>query len=255
MSCAVSKNHKLSLKLVKKPAGKKGKISLILSSQTKKKPRVYHRYIQKKFSPAIITDVLANLSPAQIEWVKATGFGVILEFRTGTYTHKMRYNVVEAFDGETCTLKVETGDVKVSEELVQQILGFPRGRVEIKLDKENKAYERWVNQFPDKAGSLVTSLMVRKKMMLRAREADVIFKWNFLVMIYNFFIDAKQNRFLNRDVFHFSGNINKYCREYNWCWLMIEKLRQSHSYWKVDTKRIFSGPLPLLIVCGFTFLK
>lgn len=65
-------------------------------------------------------------------------------------------------------------------------------------------------------------------------------------MMYNFFIESNQNGFLTRDVLRFSGDIEN-CVKYNWCRLLIEKLKVTHSYWAKDTKRDFVGPLLFLI--------
>ena len=84
--------------------------------------------------------------------------------------------------------------------------------------------------------------------MILSKDADVIFKLNFLVMIYNFFIEGHQNRYLNRDVLKLELDLDA-CGRYNWCRLLIDKLRTSHTYWAAEKeKRSFTGSLTFLTV-------
>ncbi|KAK1396434.1 hypothetical protein POM88_006297 [Heracleum sosnowskyi] len=221
------------------------KIDSPRSKIKKKAARTYHRYIQKKFSPSIMTDVIVNLSVPQIQWVTSTGFGGLLYFRMLSYTHKLGYNVVEAFNGPACSLKVKAGTITITESIVHSVMGLPIGNEAVVCNEDKEAYSVWAKQFPGCKSSEITPLKVRDK-ILENPNADMYFKWNFLIMMYNFFIESNQNRFLVRDVLRFSGDIED-CKKYNWCGLMIEKLKETHSYWAKDTKRNFAGPLPFLI--------
>ncbi|WOG95314.1 hypothetical protein DCAR_0414628 [Daucus carota subsp. sativus] len=82
-----------------------------------KKTRTYKRYLQKKFTPAIITDTIANLSEAQSKWVRKAGFEHVLRHRNRIFPHRMAYNVVEAFDSEKCALVLQAGTVYITERL------------------------------------------------------------------------------------------------------------------------------------------
>lgn len=207
-----------------------------------KKVRTYDGYIQKKFSPSILTDVLLSLSDSQAEWMRSTRFGEILNFRQSCYPHKLGYNAVKAFNNVDCALKLDAGNVKISESTVRSVLGFPNGTEVIKFDADSGARSVWCEQF---AASLVTPKMVRDK-MLGSRVVDNNFKWNFLVMIYNFFVEANQNRFLTQEILSFGGKIDECCN-YNWCILIVEKVKKTHDYWAAKANRNFAGPLPLLI--------
>ncbi|KAL1802599.1 hypothetical protein ACET3Z_031246 [Daucus carota] len=48
------------------------------------------------------------------------------------------------------------------------------------------------------------------------------------------------------DVFDLELNLDS-CDRYNWCRLLIDKLRTSHAYWAEEKKRSFAGSLPFLI--------
>ena len=70
--------------------------------------------------------------------------------------------------------------------------------------KGETTYDIWACQFLEKRTCMVSPIMVRDK-MLQSREADITFKLNFLVMIYNFFIEGHQNRHVMSDIVSFSG--------------------------------------------------
>ncbi|KAK1374704.1 hypothetical protein POM88_030897 [Heracleum sosnowskyi] len=161
------------------------------------------------------------------------------------YPHNLGYNVVKAFNGADCSLVVQARTIKITEIIVHGVTGLPNGNEIVKWTKYQAAYSVWAEQFPGIASSEITPSMVRNK-ILESPIADENFKWNFMIMMYNFFIESNQNSFLSRGVLRFSGDIEN-CGNYNWCRLLIEKLKRTHAYWAEDTKRNFAGPLPFLI--------
>lgn len=216
------------------------------TNQKKKKIRIYKRYIQKKFSPSIMRDLIGNLSEPQVEWVKSTGFGELLNFRMEHYAHNLGYNIVEAFDNKTCSVKLKAGVIKIDDRIMHSVMGLPIGNEIFICNEKSTVYDIWAAQFAHFASSKISPLMVRDK-ILENRQADTNFKWNFLVMVYNFFIESNQNLILKRDILRFSGNIEN-CGNYNWCQMLVEKLKKTHTYWAANTKRQFAGPLPIMIV-------
>ncbi|KAL1810851.1 hypothetical protein ACET3Z_020916 [Daucus carota] len=52
----------------------------------------------------------------------------------------------------------------------------------------------------------------------------------------------------------FGGNLDE-CGQYNWCKLLIDKLRKTHAYWAQHKWRNFVGPLAFLIYCYATCLR
>ena len=106
---------------------------VVRSTVKGKNVRSYSGYLEKKFTPSIMTDVLLNLSAAQNKWVKAIGFGWLLEFRMLCNVHILGYNVVDAFDSKDCSLNLTAGKVMINEMVVHNVLGLPNGSEEIKF--------------------------------------------------------------------------------------------------------------------------
>lgn len=154
-----------------------------------KKVRTYDGYIQEKFSSSIKTDVLLNLSATQIKWIKETSFGVLLDFCMICYVHKLRYNVVDAFDSEDCSLNLKSEEIMINEMIVHNILGLSQWTKEIEFTQREVIDKSWQEQY---SRSLISLLMVRDH-ILSSRRLDNYFKWNFMIIMYNFFFEANQN--------------------------------------------------------------
>ena len=180
--------------------------------EQEKKKRNYEGYLQKKFTPSIITEVLLTLSNAQIEWVKKAGFGLLLDFRMRTYQHRLGYKIVDSFCSRTCGLRLKAGDVLITDNLVHKIIGLPLGDMDIELKEGKIAKTDWDNQYEGKSISPFMVMNAIKK----SRRADYNFKMNFLVLVYKFFIEANQNRWISRKMLSFGGNVDE-CGQYNWC--------------------------------------
>ncbi|KAF1001375.1 hypothetical protein AG4045_025685 [Apium graveolens] len=239
------RKRSLFSKRAKEVVGRRAKSITPKTNHKKKKVRIYKRYIQKKFSPSIMRDVIGNLSKSQVEWVKSTGFGELLHFRMEHYAHNLGYNIAESFDGKSCSVKLKAGVIKIDDRVVHSVMGLPIGDEIIICNEDSAVCDIWAEQFSGFVSSQISPLMVRDK-ILENRQADTNFKWNFLVMLYNFFIESNQNLFLKRDILRFSGNIEN-CGKYNWCQILVEKLKKTHTYWAANTKRHFAGPLAFLI--------
>lgn len=161
-----------------------------------------------------MSDVLGNLSITQMKWVNSTGFGELLNFRMESYVHTLAYNVVESFDARTCSVMVKEGDIKIDDTTIHSFMGLPMGNEVIECNENSSSYAVWAEQFPGRTSSQITPLMVRDKILGNHR-ADINFKWNFLIMISNFFFESNQNRYLMRDILRFSGNI-EICSSYKY---------------------------------------
>lgn len=119
-----------------------------------KKGRSYEGYIHKEFSPCILTNVMRNLSEAQVQWVKRAGFEYLLGFSMMTDTHRLAYRIVDTFCSRTCELQLKAGSIVVTESLVHKILGLPQGDLDIALKKGKVKKTTWqtVSQHLDFSG-------------------------------------------------------------------------------------------------------
>ncbi|XP_074347156.1 uncharacterized protein LOC141685986 [Apium graveolens] len=169
------RKRSLFSKRAKEVVGRRAKSITPKTNQKKKKVRIYKRYIQKKFSPSIMRDVIGNLSKSQVEWVKSTGFGELLHFRMEHYAHNLGYNIAESFDGKSCSVKLKAGVIKIDDRVVHSVMGLPIGDEIIICNEDSAVCDIWAEQFSGFVSSQISPLMVRDK-ILENRQADTNFK-------------------------------------------------------------------------------
>lgn len=114
------------------------------------KMQTYNRYIQKKLSPKFFSKMLSELSGEQKRWVENTGLGPVLAFRMKKYAHKLGYALVEAFDRKKCSIILQGGDIKITENVVQMVLGLPRGDKTVNVRECKQLLCAWESQFGEK---------------------------------------------------------------------------------------------------------
>ncbi|WOG92214.1 hypothetical protein DCAR_0311477 [Daucus carota subsp. sativus] len=209
-----------------------------------KKVRSYEGYLQKKISPSIMTIIIKNLTEEHAKWVRSTGFGELLNFEMQVHAHKLGYNLVQAFDVENCALVLNCGTIVINERLVHRVIGLPMGEMVLTTTDTDSLLDVWGGQFSGKTGCEIPAGTVRDR-LIESICVDRLFKLNFLVMVYNFFIEGHQNHHVNRDVLKLELNVDA-CAQYNWCRLLIDKLRSSYAYWSAEKKQSFTGSLPFL---------
>ena len=71
-----------------------------------------------------------------------------------TYQHRLGYKIADAFCSRTCQLRLKAGDVLVTDNLVQKILGLPLGDMDIVLKEGKIGSTDWDKQFSSKSISL-----------------------------------------------------------------------------------------------------
>ncbi|KAK1396384.1 hypothetical protein POM88_006247 [Heracleum sosnowskyi] len=183
-SLVAPRRRKLVIRNVKKAKGSVMKDDAPKNMKKSNPVRTYDGYIQKKFSPTIMTDIIMNLSESQIKWVRLTGFGLLLNFRMISYTHYLGYNVVEAFDGETCSLKLKEGNIKITYSSVHRVIGLPNGTQVIKCDEDKSAYSKWAEKFPGCPSSEVTPIMETHKYWASNKKRNFAGSLPFLIYLY-----------------------------------------------------------------------
>lgn len=211
------------------------------------KKQNYERYIQKKLSPGIFSRMLTNLSDEKLQWIKQTGFGKVLGMRMKRYAHKLGFALVEAFDQASCSLTVKKGSIKITDVVVEKVLGLPRGNHKVELEDSKTLLWDWEKQFGEKPFYKITASKVAEKIKSDST-ASYMFKINFLVLLSNFLVESNNNGYVKTEVVGFRGNLENFS-DYNWCALVIDKLVSTHEFWAGNpTTRYFTGSLPLLTV-------
>ncbi|KAK1385473.1 hypothetical protein POM88_023208 [Heracleum sosnowskyi] len=189
--------------------------------------------------------MLSELSGEQKKWVEKTGFGNVLAFRMKRYAHKLGYAIVEALDRNDCSIRLQDGNIKISDVVVQMVLGLPKGEEDVDVQDRKEVLSAWESQFDRKPFSKITATMIAKEIKSYG-SATNMFKLNFLVLLSNFLVESNNNGYVETDIVGFCGNIEK-CSKYNWCGFVIDKLLTTHEFWAGNPSiRHFTWSLPLL---------
>ncbi|WOG82433.1 hypothetical protein DCAR_0101597 [Daucus carota subsp. sativus] len=163
------------------------------------------------------------------------------------------YNVVSACKSINCSLELKAGTIEISDKTMKSVLGLPMGSESIEQGDNEERLSLWGKQFEGCLGCKVSPLMLSNRIQGNC-EKNAEFKLNFLVLLYNFFIKGHQNMFINHDVLRYSLDIYHYGK-YNWCRLLIERLKVSHDYWTTVKSRYFTGSLPFPIYLYVSTLR
>lgn len=137
--------------------------------------------------------------------------------------------------------------IKIKEEDVFDVLGLPRGQLEVSFEGNNERIAQWKQQFPGKLASRITEKEVRQKIE-ESSEADEDFKQNFMVLMANLFIKSNKTSFVCPKVLKFSGSYEN-AKDYNWCKPVIESLETCHeNWWENPHSQFYTGSLVFLLV-------
>ncbi|KAK1375616.1 hypothetical protein POM88_031809 [Heracleum sosnowskyi] len=147
----------------------------------------------------------------QKQWVISTGFKHILDFRLGKIPHRLACSVLEAFDAETCSLKLQGESIIITDQDVYNVLGLPNGDKIFTLATEDKDLERH-----NCGKNNITTAAVAEKIK-ESQEADDQFKVSFLM--------------------------------YNWGEFLLRCLVKTKVNWRKTTRSLFyTGRIILLII-------
>ncbi|KAL1805384.1 hypothetical protein ACET3Z_028452 [Daucus carota] len=186
--------------------------------------------------PSTFSKTISRLSEAQRQWVKSAGFGALLHFTLGEeLPHKTIVNCLWWFEHNKCEFGLfPNRNLKITEDDVFDIIGLPQGKLDVKLEDSKDKIQSWGKQFKERQPSRITEKMLREK-IAESRDADEHFKQNFMILMANLFIRTDKTSFVCPKILRFSGNFDN-ARDYNWCKLVIQNLKEAHEQWWNDPK-------------------
>ncbi|MFS7977297.1 hypothetical protein Hanom_Chr10g00902361 [Helianthus anomalus] len=154
---------------------------------------------------------------------------------------------VKNYDHKTCVLNVGSHQIHITEELVHEIFGVPRG---VKLVEEveraranfSEVVAEWKSQFVNPPKRL--SLDPFKTYLVLQNSYDRTFVLNFLIFYNTIMGETKHNSSIN---LRFLPSMHRGVdiKSYNWCEYVIRCLNRNADGW--EPKDNFFGHLPLLV--------
>lgn len=203
-----------------------------------------------RISPKVLSEIISSLSQEQQTWVRNAGFGSLLYFNLGGLPQRLAFKVLQAFDDASCMLKIQNGNIKITEREIYHILGLPYEGDEVVIAQGDSRHERifqWRAQFPVSDGQSLIKASEVVDRMKQGRNADELFKMNFLIIITNVLIRSNTNNFVSQMILSFDDELDN-CAQYNWAAYLIKNLVITKERWMRTTSLFYSGPMIFLVV-------
>ncbi|XP_056683799.1 uncharacterized protein [Spinacia oleracea] len=184
------------------------------------------------------------------------GFGGLLHIDLPFNTPFFAGDLVWNFDTNSmCILLERNKEIHIIALDVYLVYGIPLGGhkiIEAKDDEES--FVELVAALKSYHGTVDVPSLTDIAAKLVKADVDDNWKRSFLVLAVNSCIKSTTNpqpllRFLST-----SYDTNR-IHEFNWCQYALQSLVDGTVYWKKETSRFFTGPLPFLMVCYFDRLK
>ncbi|XP_035830847.1 uncharacterized protein LOC110869443 [Helianthus annuus] len=192
-------------------------------------------------------ELMESLNENQRGAVRNIGFGSILSFRMGPIPSTLSWWLVNNYDTKTRVLNCGSHHIQITEELVHDVFGVPRGNEEIKEVARARAdfhevVAEWKAQFESDPARLTP---VQFKTYMQGQQASGrIFVLNFLLFYNTLLGETTTNSSINMK-FLPALHRGKDIKSFNWCEYMIRCLDRTVEAW--TPKEPFLGPMPLLV--------
>ena len=197
--------------------------------------------------PASLFKAITNLTPRQKQDVIDMGFGDVLKFKISKVPTRLAFWLLEKFDENTCSLNLPVRVIKITRELVRELLGVPMGEVHLdardEADHRNELTRKWKAQFGKETKRHFSTLVA--KLIMEEKRSGWLFKINFLVLFFSTFAEANLSNTVNLKFLHLLNNEDD-IRKLDWCTYIIETLIKTKRSWKRDG--FYNGPILLLLV-------
>ncbi|KAK1396477.1 hypothetical protein POM88_006340 [Heracleum sosnowskyi] len=183
-------------------------------------------------------------------WVIDAGFGSLLHFDLGELPQRLAFKVLEAFDNESCMLKLQNGNIKITEREVYNVLGLPYEGDEVVIAQGDARHERiiqWRAQFSSNNDPTLIKASEVVNRIKQQRNVDELFKMNFFVIITNVLIRSNTNNFLSQTILSFDDEFDN-SAQYNWAAYLIKNLVITKERWMHKTSLFYTGPMIFLII-------
>ncbi|KAK1373077.1 hypothetical protein POM88_029270 [Heracleum sosnowskyi] len=204
-------------------------------------------------SPNTLTYMVTNLSEHQKQWVKSTGFKHILDFHLGKIPHRLACSVLEAFDTETCSLKLQGESIVITDHDVYNVLGLSNRDKIFTLATYDKALERHNLRKEEFGKNNITTTAVAKRIK-ESQEADDQFKLSFLMVLSNILIERQTGSYMHRDILGFDIQLDD-CNQYNWGEFLLICLVKTKANWRKTTRSLFYSVPIIFLIDGFDHMR
>ncbi|PWA59697.1 hypothetical protein CTI12_AA364190 [Artemisia annua] len=207
--------------------------------------------INIRMSPRSLKKVQEKLRIPQVEELEKMGFGEFHNnFNFYSTPPELGLWVVTNFESKTCSIKMNNGrKIKITRELVRDMLGIPMGDMKVEALEEKNLYEETTAKWRE----VVESIVVKNKIFISKleehlcslTEVDWEFRVAFLVLFFSIFGQGNKDGEVNERIIPILSNTDN-LSQMDWCSYVIECMVKECSGYMPN--KYFSGPLLLLVI-------
>ncbi|KVH87777.1 hypothetical protein Ccrd_024939, partial [Cynara cardunculus var. scolymus] len=205
--------------------------------------------LRTRSSPLQLCLTIQNFQIEQRKFVTAMGLKSILHFSIEYIPSRLGFFVVDNFDDERMVLKLPVGELEITKNSIQKMLGFPTGPICItqKITNSNdKVVRCWRNQFPQTKKEIHPSLVVEH--MKQQIDGGDMLKLNFFVLVATCLCESMKAGTANQRLLHCIAH-KEDIDNLDWCEFVIDCLKRSKKNWnRADPTSYYCGPLMFLIL-------
>jgi len=205
-------------------------------------------------SPKLLVSVLSKLTKEQKKVVTEMGFGKSMCLSIYTIPTCLGYWLLKNYDHTTDMFNDGKCKFKVTDSLINEVLGIPIGRKTVDYKLKPNAIDPVVAEWRSQYGeNLSKKLYIREffDSMLLQTDCGRIWKLNFLVSYMTAIAEAMLSNTVNQ---RFLRSITKKedVSKLNWCEYIISCLRRTKITWLRDENELYSGPLLVMAVRNYS---
>lgn len=205
--------------------------------------------ISSRTTPAQLLQVIKKLNKDQVQAVKDIGFGSLLEMKINMIPARLGHYVVDNFDDNELTINTENSEIKVTAEMISELLGIPSGGKKISKIKNtadnDPVLKKFFKQYPENKQFNKSDIATK---IAASKDGGIIFKLNFILLFVNSICKSCQNGNCKTGIVRKLVFKDKFPK-LDWGDFILECLRGSKKNWKrMTTKSSYAGPVTVLIV-------
>ncbi|KAG6427948.1 hypothetical protein SASPL_112196 [Salvia splendens] len=193
-----------------------------------------------KRGPRQFVKMMEVLNDEQKAAVEEMRFSHLVHYKVTSIPHKLTYEIIDAFDQDSCGVKYQRGILHLCHEDVHATFGLPKGPNRIMTNGHQKK-----GKFIDELAAAVnrTRKNLGPKILIENMLGDTtggeFFRKNFIFMFDSILVNLTSDGYCRSQIMDCIDDIwNAW--EYNWC---------AHKTWATDKSKAFTGPISFLVPC------
>lgn len=222
--------------------------------------------LQTRISPTNLKNIIDNCTPGQYKLLEEMGFGHYCgEFNFESTPTALAMWLCKNFDADSSTLVLsENRKIKVTKELIHEILGIPMGEIKVNALRETTTADattvKWRSTLPLSVYDPDAPKLSQKKIPISRLEAYLsgssdeswAFKVGFLVVFFSIFAHGNKDGSVNQRFLPSIEDIEN-VPKLDWCTYCLECMKKELKGFK--PRVFFAGPVLLLAVRFIIFFS